>query len=43
MTCRTSQTLNEFLETLNMFDGFNVRREFYMIYVESDEKKGGKQ
>ena len=43
MTCRTSQTLNEFLETLNMFDGFNVRREFYMLYVESDEKKGGKQ
>ena len=43
MTCRTSQTLNEFLETLNMFDGFNVRREFYMIYVESDEKKGGKR
>ena len=41
MTCRTSQTLNEFLETLNMFDGFNVRREFYMIYVESDEKKEG--
>ena len=43
MTCRTSQTLNEFLETLNMFDGFNVRREFYMLYVESDEKKGGKR
>ena len=43
MTCRTSQTLNEFLETLNTFDGFNVRREFYMLYVESDEKKGGKR
>ena len=43
MTCRTSQTLNEFLETLNMFDGFNVRREFYILYVESDEKKGGKR
>ena len=41
MTCRTSQTLNEFLETLNMFDGFNVRREFYILYVESDEKKEG--
>ena len=43
MTCRTSQTLNEFLETLNMFDGFNVRREFYMLYVETDEKKEGKR
>lgn len=43
ITCRTSQTLNEFLETLNMFDGFKVRREFYMLYVESDEKKEGKR
>lgn len=43
LTCHTSQTLNEFLETLNMFDGFKVRREFYMLYVESDETKEGKR
>ena len=43
ITCHTSHTLREFVEQMNMFDGFNVRREFYMLYVESDEKKGGKQ
>ena len=39
VTCRTSQSLREFVETLNMFDGINVTQEFYMLYVESDERK----
>ncbi|MBR4307392.1 MAG: DUF4974 domain-containing protein [Bacteroidaceae bacterium] len=43
LTCHTTQTLEEFVETLNMFDGINVTQEFYMLYVESDEKKEGKQ
>ena len=43
LTCYTTQTLEEFVETLNMFDGINVTQEFYMLYVESDEKKEGKQ
>lgn len=43
LTCYTTQTLEEFVETLNMFDGINVTQEFYMLYVESDVKKEGKQ
>lgn len=43
LTCYTTQTLEEFVETLNMFDGINVTQEFYMLYVESDKKKEGKQ
>lgn len=39
VTCRTSQSLREFVETLNMFDGINVTQEFYILYVESDERK----
>ena len=43
ITCHTSQTLREFVETLNMFDGINITQKFYMLYVESDEKKEGKR
>ena len=43
VTCHTSQTLREFVETLNMFDGINITQKFYILYVESDEKKEGKR
>ena len=43
ITCRTSHTLNEFVEVMNMFDGFRIRQDFDILYVESDEKKEGKR
>ena len=41
ITCHTSQKLDDFVETLNVFDGFNIKQEFYTLYVESDERKEG--
>ena len=41
MTCRTSQTLNEFLETLNMFDGLLIVQDFDTLHVATDEGKEG--
>lgn len=41
MTCHTTQSLEEFVEMLNVFDGINITQEFWFLYVESDEKKEG--
>ena len=43
ITCHTTQTLDEFVETMNMFDGFRIVQDFYTLHVESDEKKEGKR
>ena len=39
MTCHTTQSLEEFVEMLNVFDGFKLRQEFEFLIVDSDEKK----
>ena len=39
ITCHTTQTLAEFVETLNMFDGFRLIQDFDTLHVESDERK----
>ena len=39
ITCHTTQTLDEFVETLNMFDGFRLIQDFDTLHVESDERK----
>jgi len=39
ITCHTTQTLAEFVETLNMFDGFRLIQDFDPLHVESDERK----
>ncbi|MBQ6225687.1 MAG: DUF4974 domain-containing protein [Bacteroidaceae bacterium] len=41
ITCRTSHTLREFVDMMNMFDGFRITQDLNILYVESDEKKGG--
>ena len=41
ITCRTSHTLREFVEMMNMFDGFRITQDLNILYVESDEKKEG--
>jgi len=41
ITCHTTQTLAEFVETLNMFDGFRLIQDFDTLHVESDERKEG--
>ena len=41
MTCRTSHTLREFVDMMNMFDGFRITQDLNILYVESDEKKEG--
>jgi len=43
ITCHTSHTLREFVEQMNMFDGFHISKDFDILYVESDEKKEGKR
>jgi hypothetical protein len=43
ITCHTTQTLDEFVETMNMFDGFRIVQDFDTLHVESDEKKEGKR
>jgi len=39
ITCHTTQTLAEFVETLNMFDGFRLIQDFDTLHVESYERK----
>lgn len=39
ITCHTSQTLNDFVETMSMFDGFDIRQEFDTLFVETDKTK----
>ena len=39
ITCHTTQTLDEFVETLNMFDGFRLIQDFDTLHVESYERK----
>ena len=39
ITCHTTQTLEEFVETLNMFDGFRLIQYFDTLHVESYERK----
>ena len=41
ITCRTSHTLREFVDMMNMFDGFRITQDLNILYVESDEKKEG--
>ena len=41
ITCRTSHTLREFVEMMNMFDGLRITQDLDILYVESDEKKEG--
>ena len=41
MTCHTTRSLTEFVEMLNMFDGFRVSKEFDTLFVETDERKEG--
>lgn len=43
MTCHTTQSLDEFVEMLNMFEGFKLSQRFDIIFVDSDEKKEGKR
>ena len=43
ITCRTSHTLREFVDMMNMFDGFRITQDLDILYVESDEKKEGKR
>ena len=43
ITCRTSHTLREFVEMMNMFDGLRIMQVLDILYVESDEKKEGKR
>ncbi len=43
ITCHTSHTLREFVEVMNMFDGFHITQDLNILYVESDEKKEGKR
>lgn len=43
ITCRTSQKLNDFVETLNVFDGFRITQEFYTLYIEPEETKEDKR
>ena len=39
ITCHTTQTLEEFVETMNMFDGFRLIQYFDTLHVESYERK----
>ncbi|MBO4549543.1 MAG: DUF4974 domain-containing protein, partial [Bacteroidaceae bacterium] len=41
MTCHTTQSLDEFVEMLNMFEGFKLSQKFDTLFVNSDEKKEG--
>lgn len=43
MTCHTTQSLDEFVEVMNMFDGFKLSQRFDILFVDSDEKKEGKR
>ena len=43
ITCRTSHTLREFVEMMNMFDGLRITQDLDILYVESDDKKEGKR
>ena len=41
MTCHTTQSLDEFVEMLNEFEGFKLSQRFDILFVDSDEKKEG--
>lgn len=41
ITCHTTRSLGEFVEMLNVFDGFKLSQYFDTLFVESDEKKEG--
>ena len=39
--CHTTETLDEFVETLNMFDGLLIVQDFDTLHVATDEGKEG--
>ena len=39
MTCHTTQTLDDFLDMMNMFDGIKIRQDFDTLFVDSEKKK----
>ena len=41
ITCHTSRKLDEFVETLNVFDGVSLSQNFDTLFVRSDEAKEG--
>lgn len=41
ITCHTTETLDEFVETLNMFDGLLIVQDFDTLHVATDEGKEG--
>ena len=41
MTCHTTQSLAEFVELMNVFDGFKLSQELDTLYVYSDETMEG--
>lgn len=41
MTCHTTQSLAEFVELMNVFDGFKLSQELDTLYVDSDETMEG--
>ena len=43
MTSHTTQSLDEFVEMLNVFDGFKLSQKFDTLFVDSDERKEGKR
>lgn len=42
-TCHTAQSLRDFVEMLNVFDGINIVLDYDMIYVEPDKTTEGKK
>ena len=41
MTCHTTQSLAEFVELMNVFEGFKISQELDTLYVDSDETMEG--
>ena len=39
MTCHTTNTLNDFVDIMNMFEGFKISQNFDTLFVDSDVKK----
>ena len=39
MTCHTTNTLDDFIELMNMFEGFKISQNFDTLFVDSDVKK----
>ena len=39
MTCHTTNTLNDFVDTMNMFEGFKISQNFDTLFVDSDVRK----